>query len=126
MIFRKKIIGKKFHNELILAIVLILLQSCNVYKDPINLEQAAIANEEGYFKVTMLNGNEYVYESIELIDTKFYGITSDNENKIKTILLKNEVKKVEKQNKKTSNSIGITGILIGAGSIILGVLMFGS
>ncbi|WP_456376027.1 hypothetical protein [Lutibacter sp.] len=126
MIFIKKIIGKKFHNVSILVVVLILLQSCNVYKDPINLEQAAIANEEGYFKVTMLNGDEYVYEAIESIDNKFYGITSDNEKKIKTILLKNEVKKVEKQNKKSSNSIGLSGIVIGVGSILLGVFMFGS
>lgn len=126
MNFIKKIFGNLPHNLLILALVLIVLQSCNVYKSPTNLEQAAIANEEGYLKVTMLNGDEYIYETIELVEDKFYGIKTVNEETIKTILLKEEVKEVQRQNKKSSKSIGFTGIAIGVGSIILGVLMFGS
>ena len=126
MIIVKKIFRNKLSYLLKLTLVLILFQSCNVYKSPTNLEQAAIANEEGYLKVTMLNGDEYIYETIEFVDDKFYGVKIVNEETIKTRLLKDEVKDVQRQNKNSSNSIGFTGIVVGIGSAILGVLMFGS
>ena len=126
MIIVKKIFRNNLSYLLKLTLILIVLQSCNVYKNSTSLEHAATANEEGYLKVTMLNGDEYIYESIEFVEDKFYGVKTVNEETIKTILLKEEVKEVQRQNKKSSSSIGFTGIAIGVGSIILGVLMFGS
>jgi hypothetical protein len=39
--------------------------------------------------------------------------------------LKEDVLKVERQNKKSSGFFSVTGIVIGAASIVLGILMFG-
>jgi len=41
------------------------------------------------------------------------------------VLLKEDVMKVERQNKKSSGFLSFTGIGIGIASVILGILMFG-
>ena len=73
----------------------------------------------------MANGDEYIYESIEFRENTYYGIKTANGEKTQTVLLKEEVMKVERQNKKSSSFLGVTGIAIGIASIILGILMFG-
>jgi hypothetical protein len=83
-----------------------------VYHDPITLEQAAVSSEKEYMKITMLNGDEYIYEELEVVDGNYYGIQKD------------EIKEVQKQNKKSSVLLNILGITIGAASVFLGVTMF--
>ena len=125
MLIAKKIFNKNFHKILGLLLVLMLFQSCSTYKKSTNLEQASQSEEKGYVKVTMANGDEYIYESIELKENNYYGVKTVNGEITKTALLKEDVLKVERQNKKSSGFFSVTGIVIGAASIVLGILMFG-
>ncbi len=102
-----------------------LLQSCSTYKKSTNLEEASRAEQEGVVKVTMTNGDQYIYESIELKENTYYGIKTIEGGKTQTVLLKEDVMKVERQNKKSSGFLSFTGIGIGIASVILGILMFG-
>lgn len=125
MIILEKSCNNNFFKIIGLFLVLMLLQSCNVYKKSTNLEEASKADQNGYVKVTMVNGDEYIYEAIEIKELTYYGIKTVDGEKNKTVLLKEEVLKVERQNKKSSGFFSVTGIVIGAASIVLGILMFG-
>ena len=104
-----------------------LLQSCKVYQDPISLNEAANNTNEGYYKVTMNNGDEYIYEKIELNnDNNYIGFTLVDKKPTETILNTFDIKSIQKQNKKSSGFSNVLGIGVGVGSIILGVLMFGN
>lgn len=118
----KKPFSISFLKILGLLLALILIQSCKAYKSPTSLEQAAKTEEKGYMKVTVVNGDEYIYENIEFSADTYYGVKTVNGEKVKTMLLKEEVMKVERKNKTASGLIGIT---IGVASAILVVLMFG-
>ena len=78
MLIAKKIFNKNFHKILGLLLVLMLFQSCSTYKKSTNLEQASQSEEKGYVKVTMANGDEYIYESIELKENNYYGVKTVN------------------------------------------------
>lgn len=125
MIIFKKSFNKNLYKTLGLVLVLMLLQSCNAYKKSTNLEQASQAEQKGFVKVTLVNGDEYIYEAIEFRENTYYGVKTVNGEIIKTALLKESVLKVERQNKKSSGFFSVTGIVIGAASIVLGILMFG-
>lgn len=125
MIILKKSINQDFLKILGLFLVLILLQSCSTYKKSTSLDQASQVDQNGFVKVTMVNGDQYIYEAIELRDNTYYGLKTVNGEKTKTVLLKEDVLKVERQNKKSSSFFSGTGIVIGAASIVLGILMFG-
>lgn len=125
MTIHKKSCAKNFYKIFGLILVLITLQGCNVYKKSTNLEQASQADEKGILKVTMANGDEYIYEAIEFVEGTYYGIKTVNNEKVKTILLMENVLKVERQNKNSSGFFSLTGITIGVASIVLGILMFG-
>jgi hypothetical protein len=123
MIIFKNSFHKKILKILWLLLVLMLLQNCKAYKSPTNLEQAVSAvDDKGYLKVTMVNGDEYIYEAIELNAENYYGVKNINGEKVKTLLLKEEVLKVERKNK---NKFGLLGALIGLGSVGLVLIMFG-
>ena len=124
MTIEKNICNHFLTNIFVLLIVVILLQSCKVYQDPITLEQAAASNEEQYLKITMLNGDEYIYEELEVVDGNYYGIHTKNDKKITTLLIKDEVKGVQKHNKKSSTFFNILGITVGVASVVLGISMF--
>ena len=125
MTMLKKSFNKNFLKFLGVFLVLMLLQSCNVYKKSTNLEEASKADQKGYVKVTLANGDEYLYEAIEFKDNTYYGVKTVDGEITKTALLKEDVLKVERQNKKSSGLFSLTGILIGAASIVLAILMFG-
>jgi len=114
--------SKSFLKILGLLLALILIQSCKAYKSSTSIEQAANTEEKGYMKVTMVNGDEYIYENIELREDTYYGVKMVNGEKVKTILQKEEVMKVERRNK---SAFGLIGITIGVASIVLAILMFG-
>ncbi|MDO9039571.1 MAG: hypothetical protein Q7U59_14610 [Lutibacter sp.] len=125
MIILKKSCNNNFLKILGLFLILMLLQSCSTYKKSTNLEEASRAEQDGVVKVTLANGDEYIYDSIEFKENTYYGIKNIEGGKTQTVLLKEDVMKVERQNKKSSGFLGITGITIGIASIILGILMFG-
>ena len=123
MIILKKSFNKNFRKILGFLLVFLLLQSCKVYEKSTNLEQASQSEEKGFVKVTMVNGDEYIYEAIEFSENTYYGVKTVNGEIMKTVLLKEAVLKVEKQNKKSSGFFGIVGITIGVASVILAALM---
>ena len=124
MTTEKNICNHFLTNILVFLIVFTLFQSCKVYQDPITLEQAATSDEEDYIKITMLNGDEYIYEELEVVDGNYYGIHTKDDKKITTLLLKDEVKDVQKHNKKSSSFFNILGITVGVASVVLGISMF--
>lgn len=126
MILFIKLFNKNFRKILGLLLVLLMLQSCKVYQKSTSLEQAAQEEGKGFVKVTMVNGDEYIYETIEYKENTYYGVKTVNGEITKTALLKETVLKVERQNKKSSGLFGLVGITIGVASVILAVLMFGS
>ncbi|MBE0424829.1 MAG: hypothetical protein IBX66_12995 [Lutibacter sp.] len=124
MMILKKSFSKNLLKFLGLFLVLMLLQSCSAYKKSTNLEEASKVDQKGIVKVTMMNGDEYIYESIELKEDTYYGVKTVDGEKTKKVLLKEDVLKVERQNKKSSGFFSVTGIAIGVASIALGILMF--
>ena len=124
MTTEKNICNHFLTKILIFLIVFTLFQSCKIYQDPITLEQAITGNNEEYIKITMLNGDEYIYEELEVVDGNYYGIHTNNDERITTLLMKDEVKDVQKQNKKTSVFLNPLGITFGVASVFLGISMF--
>lgn len=125
MFIFKKSYSENINKILRLFLVLMLFYSCNAYKKSTNLEQSSQIEQTGIVKVTMVNGDEFIYESIEFTNENYYGVKTVNGEKTKTMLLKEEVLKVERQNKSSSGFFGLIGITIGVASILLIVLMFG-
>jgi ribonuclease BN (tRNA processing enzyme) len=121
MIILEKSYNKDFLKILGLLLSLMLIQGCKAYKSPTNLEQAAKTEEKGVVKVTMVNGDEYIYENIEFSGDTYYGVKMVNAEKEKTVLLKEDVLKVERKSK---SSFGALGIAIGLGSAMMAILMF--
>ena len=102
--------------------MLMLVQSCKLYQKSTNLEQAAKTEEKEVVKVTLVNGDEYIYENIEFIGDTYYGVKMVNAEKVKTVLLKEDVLKVERKNRKSSFSV--LGMAIGLASVMMAVFMF--
>lgn len=123
MTTEKNICNHFITKILIFLVVFTLCQSCKVYQDPITLEEAITGNNEEYVKITMLNGDEFIYEDLEVVDGNYYGIHTKNDEKITTLLIKDEVKDVQKQNKKSSVLLNLFGITIGVASVFLGISM---
>lgn len=115
--------GEKYKPILVLILVIFTIQSCKVYQNPTTLNETVKDTSKGYVKVTMLNGDEYIYEDIVLSDNEYLGIKTENNTKVKTILKEEEILNVQRVNKNSSNFFGIFGIIVGVGSIILGIGM---
>jgi len=115
---------KKAHFKLFqVCLLFILLQGCKLYQDPISIDEAVKTEEKGILKVTMTNGDEYIYESIENIDEKYYGIYLVDDQKMKEPLNINLIKDVQKQNRKSSKGNNMLGIGVGILAAITGVMM---
>ena len=117
----KKSFNKNFLKILGLLLFIMLFHGCKAYKSQTDLEQAAKTEEKGVVKVTMVNGDEYIYENIEFSGDTYYGVKMVNAEKVKTVLLKEDVLKVERKNK---SGFGALGMAIGLGSVIMAILMF--
>lgn len=124
MLKSKLILKKTAIHIFKFLLVLLIFQSCKIYQDPISIQEAATNNEEGVLKITMLNGDEYIYESIEYKEGEYYGFYSEDGEKIKTLLQKDNIKDVQRHNKKASKGNNFIGISIGVISAVVGVLMF--
>ena len=114
-----------FKRSVLIFCILIFLVSCSVYKQPTDLNTAASSNEKGMLKITMVNGDEFIYESVVKEGDYFYGINSKTGVANKTLLAPNEIAKVERQNKGASGFMNVFGIGLGIGSIVLAILMLG-
>lgn len=125
MISLKFLNNKSLNKIITFLICFCLLQSCKVYQDPISLNEAANNTSKGYYKVTMHNGDEYIYERIELNnDNNYIGFLIKDKQPTETVLKNEEIKSIQKQNKKSSGFSNFLGIGVGIGSIVLAVLMF--
>jgi len=106
-----------------LCLIFILFQGCKIYQDPISIEQALNNKETVDIKITMLNGDKFIYENIEFIEGNYYGIHSKDGEKGKTHLDKDNIKSVQYRNKKSSKGSNTLGIGIGILSVVFGILM---
>jgi len=127
MIDLRFLIIKSLNKIITLLVCICLLQSCKVYQNPISLNEAANNTSKGYYKVTMHNGDEFIYERIELnSDNNYIGFLVKDKKPVETVLKSEEIKAIQKQNKNSSSFSNALGIGIGVGSVALGILMFGS
>lgn len=99
------------------------MQSCKVFQDPISLNDAANSNLNSVIKVTMLNGDEYIYDKIELNNNNYIGINKRPNEIVETPLINSEIQSVQIQNKKSSVLSNILGLGVGIGSVVLAILM---
>lgn len=109
---------------LVLGFLFILFQGCKVYEDPITVDEAANSKKKSYLKITMLNGDKYIYDAIESIGDDYYGIYYKEEEKLRTLLRKTDIKDVQYHNEKASAGNNVIGIGIGVLSLAAGILMF--
>lgn len=113
-----------FFNYFIVIMVVFLLQSCKVFQDPISLSEAANNTSNSVIKVTMLNGDEYIYDKIEVNNEQnFIGINKRPNEILETPLLNSQIKSIQVQNKKSSTLSNVLGFTIGIGAVVLGILM---
>lgn len=118
-------IARKGYFKLLgLGLLFILFQGCKVYEDPITVDEAANIEKKSYLKITMLNGDKYIYDAIESIGDDYYGIYYKEGEKLKTLLKTTEIKDVQYHNEKASAGNNVIGIGIGVLSLAAGILMF--
>lgn len=118
-IFTRKMVFRLLN----LCLIFILFQSCKVYQDPISIEQAVNNEAITDVKITMLNGDKFIYENIEIIEGNYFGIHSKDGEKGKTLLDKDKIEKVQQRNEKSSKASNALGISAGILSIVFVILM---
>ena len=112
------------HKFIILLLCSSLIISCKIFHDPISLNEAADNIEKGYYKVTLNNGDEFIYQSILVENDAYFGINKTNNQITETLLVKSDIQSIQKQNTKASNFSNVLGVAVGIGSILLGIFMF--
>lgn len=112
------------HKFIVILFLCSLMVSCKVFQDPISLNEAANNTEKGYYKVTLNNGDEYIYQSISIEDDVYVGINKTNKEIIETPLIKSDIQSIQKQNTKASGFSNVLGVGVGIGCIVLGIYMF--
>jgi len=113
--------ASKFFSILFLFFLLV---GCKAYHSAIPLNEAINKDHAGLLKVTLNNGDEYIYENIINENGITYGVAIKNGLEQKTELKQSDVKKVEIKNKKSSTGLNILGVGVGVSAIVLGILMF--
>lgn len=99
-------------NVLSAIIVSLFFMSCNSYKKPVSLIEASEDAKKGYVKVTYQNGDQDVFEKLEVENGTVYGINSKKNKTPKTELKEEDVIQVEKQNKGAATRNTIFGVLL--------------
>ncbi|SNR72603.1 hypothetical protein [Lutibacter flavus] len=112
-----------FYEYFMLLVCASMLYSCKVYQDPISLNEAANNTSSNVFKVTMLNGDEYIYDNIEVNNNNYFGINKKPNEIVETPLIKNEIKSIQEKNRKSSSLSNLIGVGVGIGSVVLAILM---
>lgn len=99
-------------NVLSAIIVSLFFMSCNSYKKPVSLTEASEDAKKGYVKVTYQNGDQDVFEKLEVENGTVYGINSKKNKTPKTELKEEDIIQVEKQNKGAATRNTIFGVLL--------------
>lgn len=110
-------------NYFLLLLLTVVLVNCKSYHQPIALEDSVSTIEDKKkIKVTLLNGDEFIYDAIIYKDN-YYGVVIKNNETITTLINKNNVLKVEEYHKTKGSFMNVFGVLIGLGSLALAVIM---
>jgi len=99
-------------NGLLTILVSLFFTSCNSYRKPVSLQDASQDTKKGYVKVTYKNGDQDVFEKLEVENGIVYGINSKKNKTPKTELNEADVIQVEKQNKGVAARNTILGVLL--------------
>lgn len=100
------------------------IQSCKVYQKPMTVSEALENVSKGYIKVNLKNGDELIFEKIQKSEGQLIGINHIELQEIKTVLNENDIQNIEKQSKKSSTAFTILGVIVGVGSVLIGIGMF--
>ena len=106
-----------------LLLMLMFLQSCKSYKNSTMSEQAANNSSKESVKVTMQNGDNFLYENIEVVEGQYYGVYVEDDKKIETLLKKEDIQSVRVYRNKTSLFPKLLGISAIVGALVLGGTM---
>ncbi len=108
----------KYKSILYMLALLLIVQSCVVYKKtPVSLEQAKIANQKTL--VTTVDKVKYKFNRILLIDGMYYGEIKKG-NKYEMVLLNETDIKNIRPIDKTASTLGNIAIIVGTvGTVIL-------
>ena len=123
MLLYSNLIRKNLFRFLKLCLLFILFQSCKTYQDPVSFKQAVDNKEVTLIKIKMINGDEFLYEDLEIIEGLYYGIRTRDGEKVKIELDKDSIKEVQLRNKNSSKGSNVLGISIGVLALISGLLM---
>ena len=109
-----KTIKKQFRTVSLLFGVIIMLQSCTVYKSTaVTLDQAA--KTENKVKIKTKSNNTLKFKRVDFEDGKYYGVKKVNGASLKTPLEENNVSLIRVKNKTLSTvlSIGVPVVVVG-------------
>lgn len=109
-----KKLKKQFNTITLFFVVVMLIQSCTVYKStPITLDQAVQSGAK--VRVKTLDNEKFKFKKIEFIDGKFQGLKKQSGFMVKTPLNQEDIKSVNEKNKTLSTvlSIGIPVVTVG-------------
>jgi hypothetical protein len=108
----------RYGKAIFIIILFLSLSNCKSYYKPTSLNEA-VKEKPGLVKLTLLNGDEYIYSSLETDGTNIYGIQETKEGTDRVLLKNEDVKEVRRYNKSASTCFGILGVGVVAGSAIL-------
>lgn len=116
-------IWTKLQWVLKLFLFVLLVQSCKSYQKSSMMAEASNNDSKGVIKVTMQNGDKFLYENIEIIEDEYYGVFVQNDEKIKIPLKEEEIKSIQVKSEKASFFSKFLGITAAIGAMVLGVTM---
>ena len=111
---------KQLNTTAIIISLLVLLQSCSVYKsDNLTLDQAV--QNESRVKVKTINNEKYKFKRIEIADGHYYGVKKVKGKDIKVPLNRAEVSKINEKNKSLSTILTIASPIIITTAFLVGI-----
>lgn len=118
-----RILKTSFPKTIVFILICLFITSCKLYREPLSLNEALTENK-GLVKLTLHNGDEFIYQSLEQEGSHIYGLQKSNDG-IERIQLNNEdVKEVRYYNKTGSTVVKILGFGVVVGSVLLLGTMF--
>lgn len=119
-----KTLKKQIQSMALILSILVLIQSCTVYRSvPISIETAV--KNKSKVKIVTKNNNKLRFNRIEFQDGKYFGIKKFNSGMVKASLDENSIETIKEKDKTLSTilSIGIPGVIVD-GLIVLGITGF--
>ena len=110
-------------SVLLVFIFSIMSSGCKSYYQPTSLKEA-LTEQKGLVKVTMVNGEEYIFEALQSEGTTIYGIGKTRNGEERILLKEEDVKQVRRYNKSASTVFTLfsLGVLAGSG-VLLGTML---